>query len=200
MDSTRTIVYLHGFRSSPASVKATRLREYVETLPQPNRPALHIPELAHGPAAAVRAVADWVDRHADPRAVAFIGSSLGGFYATHFAERYDARAVLINPAIRPYEALLPWRGTQTNMYSGASFEVTDEHFGELRALAVSRLTRLERYFLLVETGDDVLDYREAVAFYAGAYQYVHGGGEHAFTQFVDQLPAILRFTGVEIAQ
>jgi len=192
----RTLVYLHGFRSSPASIKATRLSAYVAMLPDATRPALHVPVLTDRPSAAIAAVARWVELNAEPTALTFIGSSLGGYYATHLAERFDARAVMINPAVRPYDDLQSWRGVQTNLYTGAEFEVTDAHFDELRALRVARITRPERYFLLVETGDEVLDYREAIAFYGGACQYVRGGGDHSFTDFVAQLPAILRFAGV----
>jgi predicted esterase YcpF (UPF0227 family) len=188
-----TLVYLHGFRSSPASRKATQLSEYVRALASP--PQLHVPELHHRPAQAIGEVVAWVERNADRAALTFVGSSLGGFYATHLAERFAARAVLINPAVRPYDDLRAWLGAQTNLYTGATFEVTPAHLAELRALAVARITRPERYFLLVETGDEVLDYREAVAFYGGAYQYVRGGGDHTFTDFVAQIPAILRFAG-----
>jgi predicted esterase YcpF (UPF0227 family) len=100
---------------------------------------------------------------------------------------------MINPAVRPYEALASSLGVQTNMYTGEAFEVTREHMDELRALAVARIADPARYFLLVETGDEVLDYREAVAFYAGAWQCVRGGGDHAFSDFDAQLPAIVRF-------
>jgi uncharacterized protein len=189
------IVYLHGFRSSPASIKATRLRAYVDALSSP--PILHVPELHHRPSMAMRDVVDWVERHARGD-VAFVGSSLGGFYATCLAERFGARAAMINPAVRPHEALAPSLGVQTNLYTGEAFEVTREHMHELRAMAVARITRPERYFLLVETGDEVLDYREAVAFYAGASQYVRGGGDHTFTDFEAQIPAILRFVAVDV--
>jgi predicted esterase YcpF (UPF0227 family) len=185
-----TIVYLHGFRSSPASNKATRLRAFVEALPTP--PALHVPALQPRPSVAVREVVEWVEDNARDD-VAFVGSSLGGFYATHLAEWFGARAVMINPAVRPYEALESSLGVQTNMYTGEAFEVTREHMDDLRALAVARITRPACYFLLVESGDEVLDYREAVAFYAGAWQYVRGGGDHAFSDFDAQLPAIVRF-------
>ena len=191
-----TLVYLHGFRSSPASSKATRLSEYVLALPVAARPQLHVPTLTDRPALAIASVAQWVERHANPAALTFVGSSLGGYYATYLAERYDARAVLINPAVRPYDDLQSWRGVQTNLHTGAEFEVANAHFDELRALRVARITRPERYFLLVETGDEVLDYREAVVFYGGAWQYVRGGGDHSFTDFAAQLPAILRFAGV----
>ena len=193
----KTIVYLHGFRSSPASVKAVQLSDAVAQLPESCRPQLHVPDLAFSPAAAVNSVATWVKAHAEPATLTFIGSSLGGYYATHLAERFGARAVLVNPSVRPFASLQGWRGVQTNMHTGVTFEVTAAHFDELAAMRVPAITRPERYFLLVESGDDVLDYREAVAFYGGASQYVRGGGDHAFIDFVPQIPAILRFAGVE---
>ena len=51
-------------------------------------------------------------------ALTFIGSSLGGYYATHLAERFGARAVLINPAVRPYDDLRRGAASQTNLYTG----------------------------------------------------------------------------------
>ncbi|MFO1322535.1 MAG: YqiA/YcfP family alpha/beta fold hydrolase [Burkholderiales bacterium] len=190
-----TIVYLHGFRSSPASVKATRLRDHVATLLDP--PRLHIPALPHRPAQAIADVVAWVERNAGANAPTFIGSSLGGYYATWLAERFGARAAMINPTIRPWEDLQPSRGAQTNLYTGEAFDVTDAHFDELRALAVGRITRPGRYLLMVETGDEALDYARAVAFYGGAYQYVRGGGDHSFTDFVPQIPTLLRFAAGE---
>jgi len=189
------IVYLHGFRSSSQGIKATMLRAAIGVLPAHERPALWTPDLPHRPAAAIALVVARLEREADPAAATFVGSSLGGYYATHLAERFGARAVLINPAIRPYDDLRPYKGAQVNLYSGETFEVTDAHFAELAALAVSRITRPARYWLLVETGDEVLDYRAAVAFYSGARQYVQGGGDHAYQGFAAQIPALLRFAG-----
>ena len=190
------IVYLHGFRSSPRSAKAQAMVHAVASLPPDRRPTLVVPDLGHAPALAIAKVVEIIRRSrsgTDP--LAFIGSSLGGYYATTLAERYDARAVLINPAVRPYDDLAPYLGTQTNMYSGESFEVTEAHFEELRALAVPRISRPERYLLLVQSGDEVLDWRESVAHYGGAWQFVQGGGDHAFQGFDAQIPAILRFCG-----
>ena len=113
-----SIVYLHGFRSSPASIKARQLVAAVAALPSAHRPRLHVPALAHGPAEAVAQVVAWVDRHAGDEPLTFVGSSLGGFYATHLAQRYDARAVLINPAVHPARDLTPWLGPQTNLHTG----------------------------------------------------------------------------------
>jgi predicted esterase YcpF (UPF0227 family) len=104
--------------------------------------------------------------------------------------------VLVNPAVRPYEDLAPYVGRQENIYTGEAFDVLPEHVDELRALAVPRITRPDRYWLMVQTGDEVLDWREAVAFYGGAFQLVEGGGDHGFQRFDAQLPAVLRFAGV----
>ena len=194
-----TIVYLHGFRSSPASVKATQFRAAVDALPSARRPVLYVPNLQMRPAAAIASVAEWLRHDQDPDALAFVGSSLGGFYATHLAERYGARAVLVNPAVHPARDLAPYIGVQTNLHTGEAFEVFASDFNDLRALEVGRITRPERYWLLVETADEVLDFREAVAHYGGAHQYVRGGGDHTFTDFASQVPAILRFCGVTVA-
>jgi uncharacterized protein len=186
------LVYLHGFNSSPASVKARALGRAIAALPERERPEYFVPHLSHRPAEAVRAVSAWIRSH-DAGSLTLVGSSLGGFYATHLAERHGMRAVLINPAIRPYDDLAPYLGTQRNPYTGEQYDLTREHFGELAALALGRITRPERYFLLTQTGDEILDWREAVAFYGGAWQQVQGGGDHAFQGFEAQIPALLRF-------
>ena len=185
--SAPTIVYLHGFNSSPQSVKGQHPRARGGGARAIRRASI-CRSSHHRPAQAMRDVCAWIDREApDGRDLTLIGSSLGGFYATWLAEHYGARAVLINPAIRPYEDLRPFLGRQRNLYTGEEYEVTPAHFDELAALAVPRITRPERYFLLVRTGDEVLDWREAVAFYAGAFQYVAGGGDHGWTDFGDEV-------------
>lgn len=196
-----TLIYLHGFRSSPRSIKAQLFMRAVAALPAARRPRLDVPALPADPAEAIERVAAWVEREVGAAAAAeltLIGSSLGGFYATHLAERFGARAVLINPALRPYDDLRPFRGTQLNIYTGDAFEVIEAHFAALRALAIARITHPARYFLLVRTGDEVLDWRKAVAYYAGANQYVLGGGDHGWTDFGGEIPAVLRFAGCAI--
>jgi hypothetical protein len=144
----------------------------------------------------MRDVCTWIDREAPGgRDLGLIGSSLGGFYATFLAEKYGARAVLINPAIRPHEDLRAFAGRQRNLYTGEEYEVTPAHFDELSALAVTRITQPERYFLLARTGDEILDWRESVAFYAGAFQYIAGGGDHGWTDFDAEAGSVLRFAG-----
>jgi len=187
-----TIVYLHGLNSAPASVKARALGAAIAALPADERPEFFVPQLHHRPAEAVRAVGAWLDER-QPAALAFVGSSLGGFYATCFAERRGARAIVINPSVRPDADLERYLGPQRNLYTGETWELTPTHCAELQALKVERITRPERYFLLTQSGDEVLDWREALAYYGGAWQFVQGGGDHAFQGFEAQIPAILRF-------
>jgi predicted esterase YcpF (UPF0227 family) len=196
-----TIVYLHGLNSSPQSVKAQRLGQAIAELPATRRPRYHVPALAHRPAQAMQDVCAWIDaevvlRGAHAMPLALVGSSLGGYYATYLAERYATRAVLINPAVHPYANLESYLGLQRNLYTGETWELTREHFAELRALKVERLADPERFLLMVQTGDEVLDWREAVAFYGGGWQRVQGGGDHAFQDFDAQIAPLLRFAGV----
>jgi len=189
------LVYLHGFNSSPQTVKGRKLAAAAAVLGQP--PRVHIPTLHHRPATAMREVCAWVDANvADGAALTLVGSSLGGYYATWLAEKYDARAVVINPAVRPATSLAAHLGPQRNLHTGEAWELTPMHFAELDALSVARLTRMERYFLLMRSGDELLDWRDAVARYAGAWQYVLGGGDHGWEGIDDEIRSMLRFAGV----
>ena len=192
-----TLVYLHGFNSSPQSVKGRKLAAAAAALDEP--PRIHVPALHHRPATAMRDVRAWVAANVTDRAaltsLTFVGSSLGGFYATWLAEHYGARAVIINPSVRPTASLAAHLGPQRNLHSGDAWELTPEHFAELDALSVTALTQMDRYFLLMRSGDDLIDWRHAVARYAGAWQYVAGGGNHGWEDIDDEIPSILRFAG-----
>lgn len=196
------LIYLHGFNSSPQSTKAQEMMARVADLPAHVRPHLHVPELPHRPAQAMALVTRLIDQIGADH-LTLIGSSLGGYYATYLAERHAAsnvRAVLINPTTGPADDLRPYFGPQQNLYTGEPYELTEEHLAEFLALKVERLTRPERYYLLAQTGDELLDYRLAVAHYAGAYQLILGGGDHAFENFGRHLDSILQFAGVPLTR
>ena len=184
------LIYIHGFNSVPSSFKARLVGERMRALGREDE--YFVPALPHRPAEAMALLRDIVERH--PGAV-LIGSSLGGFYATWLAEHYALRAVLVNPAVRPYEVLSGYLGPQKNLYTGADYELTAQHIDELKALEVAAITP-ERYLLLTRTGDEVLDYRLAVEKYRGARQWVIPGGDHGFGDFENYLDAALAFAGI----
>lgn len=191
----RRIIYLHGFNSGPASVKAQQLAQAIAALPVQARPEFFLPRLSHRPAEAILAASRWAET-AEGEGLTFVGSSLGGFYATHLAEKYGAKAVLINPAIDPERALGPYLGRQHNPSTGEAYELTTKHFAELAQLKVEHIAHPERYLLLAQAGDELLDYRLAIAFCAGAWQFIQGGGDHGYRAFTEQIPLLLRFAGI----
>jgi predicted esterase YcpF (UPF0227 family) len=188
------IVYLHGLNSSPASVKARKLAARAATLRDP--PRIHVPTLSNWPSTAIATVRAWIDANRGGAPLTLVGSSLGGYYATWLAEQYGVRAIVINPAIRPYQQLAGFVGPQRNLYTGEAWELTRAHLDDVARFRVERITRPERYFLLMRSGDDLIDWREAVAHYAGAWQFVAGGGTHGWEDIDDELASMLRFAGV----
>ncbi len=188
------LIYLHGFNSSPQSTKARQLETRLQAMGRGGEYAC--PALPDRPAQAIALVERQMSR-VPASALTLVGSSLGGYYATWLAETHGVRAVLVNPAITPHLGLRSYLGTQRNLYTGAPYELTEQHLAELQALWIERITRPERYYLMVTTGDEVLDYREAVEKYIGARQLVVEGSDHGFAEFAQHLDSVLAFAGID---
>jgi len=187
------ILYLHGFRSSPQSMKA---RLSGERMAQLGHGAQFLcPQLPASPKLAMELAFDMV-AGVPASELAIIGSSLGGYYATWMAEQLGCRAVLLNPAVVPMLDLDQHVGVSTAYHSDAPFEFKREYIEELRALAVPRISRPQRYFLLACTGDEVLDYRDMLAHYAGAQHKLVQGSDHAISEYADYLGEVLAFCGI----
>jgi len=188
------LLYLHGFRSSPQSQKVRSLRAYMA-----ERGLAHLLWCEQLPASPLQVIAMAESAiAASTTPVTLVGSSLGGYYATWLAEKHNLKAVLINPAVAAPVSLAEFIGLQTNLHTGEVFEFLPEHIEALRAMEVTRLSRPENFLLLVETGDEVLDYRDAVAKYAGCAQVVLKGGDHSFAHFDEYRGAILDFAGLRL--
>ena len=186
------ILYLHGFRSSPQSAKAQRMAE--ELGHRNAGECFACPALSHIPDEAIAQAEVILAAHAGRR-ITVAGSSLGGFYATVLAERHGLPAVLINPAVPAAIPLDTWIGRHDNFYSGDFFDFTAEHVAQLRALDPPSL-HADRYWLLLEENDEVLDVRDALRRYAGARIDLLPGGDHSFTRFDEFLPEIIEFAGL----
>jgi predicted esterase YcpF (UPF0227 family) len=187
------ILYLHGFRSSPHSKKAQMVREALVARGRDGD--FLCPQLPASP----RAAAKLIEAAAcleEERNLSLIGSSLGGYYATWLAERTGCRAVLLNPAITPYDDLRGYLGTQPVYFSEQTIEIRPEYMDELQALDTLGITRPERYFLVAATGDELIDWRTMAAKYAGCRQRIIEGSDHQMTDFADCLDDVLAFCGV----
>lgn len=182
------ILYLHGFCSSPASWKARLLAEWMAA--RGLAANFVCPALSPKPSEAI-AQAEAVITAATGT-VTLVGSSLGGHYATYLAEKHGLNAVLINPAVIDRVDLGLFLGEHENFHSGERFLFTEADAAELLRQAVVQPTP-QRYWLLTELADEVLDAQQAITRYAGCRQTVLPGGDHSFTRFGDYLEAIVGF-------
>ncbi|MFG6448570.1 YqiA/YcfP family alpha/beta fold hydrolase [Roseateles sp. BYS180W] len=185
------LLYLHGFRSSPLSAKAQQMASWVRT----HRPDLVwcCPQLPPSPRDAMalvqRLTQDWPEH-----GVAVMGSSLGGYYATHVAQQRPCRAVLINPAVNPARDLAAyigeqrcWQDPEQRLYFRA------EYIDELLALHAGALQRPQQLLALIAQGDELLDWREMRARYQDCVLHVLPGGDHALSDFAHHLPLVTEF-------
>ena len=188
------LLYLHGFRSSPQSFKARWMADWLAR----HRPEVRwwCPQLPPSPREAMELVQGELARWPVER-MAVMGSSLGGFYATVVAERSGCRAVLLNPAINPARDLAGHIGELTSFHNPDDhFYFRPEYVTQLRLLTPRAITRPGRYFAVIAKGDEILDWREMSARYAGAPMRLIEGGDHALTDFDQELPHVLRFLGL----
>ena len=194
------LIYIHGFNSSPASFKAKLLKSYMTSLGLEQR--LLIPELSSIPNKAISQLEKIIrnpkltNKFGANCPLSLIGSSLGGFYATWLAEKYDTRAVLINPADNAYDLLDDYLGENINFFTNEKYELTEEHIEQLRDLEVDTITKPDRYLLMLQTGDEVLDYKLAIEKYSAVPSIVEEGGGHEFIDFDRHLKTVLAFCGI----
>ena len=190
---TRHLLYLHGFRSSPQSLKARTIAAWVAQ----HRPDIEwwCPQLPPSPAEAMAML--WQRIAAWPAGLsAVIGSSLGGFYATAVAERLGCRAVLLNPAVDPARDLAKYIGETTAWHSDERFFFRPGFIDELRAITPAALTRPDRYCAVIAKGDEVLSWVEMSARYRGCKVKLLEGGDHALSDFDHLLPDVTAFLGL----
>jgi predicted esterase YcpF (UPF0227 family) len=214
------LIYLHGFLSSPASVKAQETKAYFKS----HHPEIdiHIPTLLGDPTATIQIIEEVLvsikvseggigDKTGLAESqVGFIGSSLGGFLSTYFAIKYHFKAVLINPAVKPFVLLNDYMGRHVNPYTQEEFEITEDTILALRYLdsPISKpMANLDspkshskpymdspnQFRVYLQTGDETLDYRLAVEKYGVEACYIEEGGDHSFVNYAAKLPEIAQF-------
>ncbi|WP_272522076.1 esterase YqiA [Providencia sp. PROV202] len=185
-----TLLYIHGFNSSPLSEKANNLKQWLaEHYPQIN---MIVPQLPNFPQQAAKLLDDILAEH-QHETIGLVGSSLGGYFSIYFSERYQIPAVLVNPAVRPFDLLSDYLGENTNPYTHETYVLEPKHMYELKALHLGKIRSPNLLWLLQQMGDEVLDYRQAVAYLSECKQTVEPDGDHAFAGFERYFPQIIRF-------
>ncbi|KIM08694.1 MAG: esterase [Sulfurovum sp. FS06-10] len=169
------IIYIHGFGSSGQGGKAKEFREYFKSIGE----AFIAPSLSYVPKLAITTLEELINSYEN---VTLIGSSLGGYYAIYLAEKYGLKAVLINPAVESLKTLkraINLTGYAPNYYDGSRFGWNASHLEMLKLYAVDEVASKD-YLLLLQKGDDVLDYQEAIAKIPWAMMVIEEGGTHQF--------------------
>lgn len=189
-----SILYIHGLNSAPTSTKASQLLRLAEHCGIARQ--LRVPALHHHPRQAIAQLQAAIAELGRPL---LVGSSLGGYYATHLAEQHGLNALLINPAVRPHRLFDGRETPQTNHYSGETWLLTHDHVQALAELEVPAPQDAQRYRVWLQTADETLDYRQAEAFYAGCTLDIQEGGDHSYQGFAGRLPEILELAGFDRA-
>lgn len=188
-----SLIYIHGFNSSPNSTKAQIIASSLETLGFSDDEYI-VPDLNYEPEQAIAKLVDCIEtllaRNED---VYLIGSSLGGYYATYLAEKYGLKAVLINPAVKPYELLREYIGPNKNIYTGEEYDISEDHMTQLKLIDINKVANPLDYLIMVQTDDETLDYRQATNKFWQSPLLIEYGGNHSFEDFPSKLTLIKQF-------
>lgn len=187
-NNNKNILYIHGFNSSPQSLKAQQTQQYLGT----HYPDVkfYCPQIKSSPEAAVEQLIQILNKNEGDWHL--MGSSLGGYFSTYLSENYQLPAVIINPAVKPFELLSDYLGEQINPYTNEIYTVSHQYIDDLKAIEMTEITK-KNYLVMVQTGDEVLDYQQAVNKYQQCQLIVQQGGDHSFVNYPELLPKIAQF-------
>jgi len=188
------IIYLHGFQSSPMSKKGQELEQYCTNVEHAD---VHLPDLNKPPEHVLRDVSKLIESLPFDQ-VTLVGSSLGGFYATYLVAKYGCPAVLINPAMQPWQLFEDLFGIeQIPLKVTDSWTLDADQLQQLQSIADTKLKHADKILVLLQRGDEVLDYRQAQRYYNAAQPsaliLTDADGNHAMDDFEEKLPFVLRF-------
>ena len=183
------IIYLHGFQSSTLSIKG----QYIQAFCQ-NQHHVHLPDLNMPPEQVLAHVSEMIECLDQ---VVLIGSSLGGFYATQLVAKHAVPAVLINPAMRPWQLFHDLFGAELPYVVNAQWTLDQTQLDQLEQMAVPFVQDADKILVLLQQDDEVLDYREAQRYYSNAAHQsmimTEANGNHAMDNFADKIPMALQF-------
>jgi predicted esterase YcpF (UPF0227 family) len=175
------LLYIHGFRSTENSTKAVQLKRHFAG-------EILIARFSHEPEKAIEVLENLIEEH---EITGMIASSLGGFYATYLAQKYQLKALLINPSTRPYETLRRYLG-ENETHDGEIFMWEESHLLALAQYAVEKPTA-KHYAIFLKKGDTILDYTVAKRYYDGGEIMTEEGGDHRFADFEKHLDKVDTF-------
>ena len=185
----KTILYFHGFASSSDSEKAKLFKKHILSLKTDVN--VLTPDLNNNFHSAVQEINKLID--SSPGPIAFIGSSLGGYYAAYFSSIHKTKAVLINPATPPLKGFDVYLGENENYSTGERFTLTKSDIRFVRSISFKTYENQKNTLVLVESGDEVLNYIDAYSYFNGSHIDIIFGGTHSYESLEKNLEKISNF-------
>lgn len=184
-----TILYFHGFKSSSDSTKAKDLHKFISR--RTRNTILITPNIHDNFNDAHDQIINLIESN-QPN-VFFMGSSLGGYYASFFSQKYNKKAVLINPAIPPLKDFEMHLGKNKNYSNGNKFIITKNDIDYIRSLSYKKILKPKNLMILLESGDEILNYNDTSSYFSGSHIDILYGGDHSYSSFKEKFNKIQDF-------
>jgi len=189
---TKTILYFHGFKSSSKSSKAQSLKNFIAKNTKNTK--IIIPDLDDNFQNAHNQIEELIRLSGSN--IVFMGSSLGGYYASYFSQKLKKKAVLINPAVHPLKDFEVHLGENENYSSGNKFNISSKEISFVRTLSYKKLLTPNDLLILLESGDEILRYNKSASYFSGAYIDIAFGGNHSYSLFKSKFHKIQKFLDI----
>lgn len=190
---SNTILYFHGFKSSSDSGKAQEFKNFIKN--HTSQTKIVIPDLDDDFKKANKQIKNLINEN--EKRIFFMGSSLGGYYALYFAELYKTKSVLINPAIPPLKDFEIHLGKNENYATGNKFIISKDNISYIRSLHHKRILDPTNHLILLESGDEILDYIKTVSYFKESPMDIFYGGNHSYTSIKEKFIKIKHFLDIE---
>ena len=186
---SNTILYFHGFKSSSDSGKAQELKKFIEN--KTSQTKIIIPDLKDDFKEAHKQIEGLIEKNSPN--ILYMGSSLGGYYALYFAQLYKTKSILINPAIPPLKDFEIHLGKNENYATGNKFTISKDDISYVRSLHHKKILEPKNNLILLESGDEILNYVESSSYFRGSYIDIFYGGNHSYTSIKEKFIKIKDF-------
>ena len=186
---SNTILYFHGFKSSSDSGKAQEFKKFIEN--KTSQTKIIIPDLKDDFKEAHKQIENLIEKNSPN--ILYMGSSLGGYYALYFAQLYKSKSVLINPAIAPLNDFEIHLGKNENYATGNKFTISKDDISYVRSLHHKKILEPKNNLILLESGDEILNYVESSSYFRGSYIDIFYGGNHSYTSIKEKFTKIKDF-------
>lgn len=181
------IIYIHGFKGSYQSDKVQYLKD---AFPDADVYGFPVPEKAQD--AYLEIDKQLMDAFATDSDVILVGTSLGGFWAQFFANKYALKSVIINVCVAPHISLAEFVGTErAEGWTTADADAYYSFFQHQRAPEYPCV-------VLLEEGDELFESKFTATLYPTAKVHLLPGGNHRFTNYPKMVEAVQQLKNNEI--